>query len=150
MFILQEEGTPLSLCPFLLFPNNTICALFHVNALHCKVMTIYQMKELWSTDSFKHLRDFYCFIYTYMHANSLQQCPTLCDPMEHNLPGSPVRWILQGRILEWVAISSSRSSSWPRDGSHSLLHWQAGSFINSTTWKPYFIHKNSQFYLNRY
>ena len=46
MLILEEEGTPLSLCAFLLFPNNTICALFHVNALDCKVMTIYQMKEL--------------------------------------------------------------------------------------------------------
>ena len=30
-------------------------------------------------------------------------------------PGSSVRGILQARTLEWVAISSSRGSSWPRD-----------------------------------
>ena len=30
-------------------------------------------------------------------------------------PGSSVHGILQARILEWVAISFSRGSSWPRD-----------------------------------
>ena len=33
---------------------------------------------------------------------------TLCDPMEYRLPGSSVHGILQARVLEWVAISSSR------------------------------------------
>ena len=42
-------------------------------------------------------------------------CPTLCDPMGCGLPGSSVQGFLQARILEWVAISSSRGSSWPRD-----------------------------------
>ena len=37
--------------------------------------------------------------------------PTLCNPMDCNLPGSSVHGILQARILEWVAISSSRGSS---------------------------------------
>ena len=40
-------------------------------------------------------------------AKSLQSCPTLCDPMDYSLPGSPVHGILQARILEWVAISFS-------------------------------------------
>ena len=44
-----------------------------------------------------------------------QSCPTLCDPMDCNLPGSSVHGIFQARILEWVAISFSRRSSWPRD-----------------------------------
>ena len=44
-----------------------------------------------------------------------QSCPTLCDPVDHSQPGSSLRGILQARILEWVAISSSRGSSWPRD-----------------------------------
>ena len=44
-----------------------------------------------------------------------QSCPTLCDPMDCSLPGSSVHGSLQARILEWVAISSSRGSSWPRD-----------------------------------
>ena len=43
------------------------------------------------------------------------QCPTLCDPMDCSPPGSSVRGILQARILEWVAVSSSRGSSRPRD-----------------------------------
>ena len=38
-----------------------------------------------------------------------------CDPMDCSLPGSSVHGILQARILEWVAISFSRGSSWPRN-----------------------------------
>ena len=44
-----------------------------------------------------------------------QSCPTLCDSGDCSLPGSSVHGILQARILEWVAISFSRGSSWPRD-----------------------------------
>ena len=40
---------------------------------------------------------------------------TLCDPMDCNLPGSSVHGIFQARILGWVAISSLRRSSQPRD-----------------------------------
>ena len=36
-----------------------------------------------------------------------QLCPTLCDPMDCNPPGSSVYEILQARILEWVAIPFS-------------------------------------------
>ena len=46
-----------------------------------------------------------------------QSCPALCDPVGCNLPGSSVHGILQARILERVAISSSRGSSSPRDQS---------------------------------
>ena len=42
-----------------------------------------------------------------------QSCPTLCDPMDCSLPGSSVHGIFQARVLEWVAISFSRGSSWP-------------------------------------
>ena len=44
-----------------------------------------------------------------------QSCPTLCDSMDCSLPGSSVPGIFQARILEWVAISYSQESSWPRD-----------------------------------
>ena len=44
-----------------------------------------------------------------------QSCLTLCDSVDYSLPGSSVHGILQARILEWVAISFSRGSSWPRD-----------------------------------
>ena len=43
-----------------------------------------------------------------------QSCLTLCDPMDCILPGSSVHGFLQARILERVAISFSRGSSWPR------------------------------------
>ena len=33
-----------------------------------------------------------------------QSCKTLCDPMDHSLPGSSVHGVLQTRILEWVAF----------------------------------------------
>ena len=39
----------------------------------------------------------------------------LCNPMDCNLPGSTIHGVFQARILEWVAISFSRRSSWPRD-----------------------------------
>ena len=48
-------------------------------------------------------------------AKSLQSCPTLCNPMDCSPLGSSVHGILQARILEWVAISFSRGSSWSRD-----------------------------------
>ena len=48
-------------------------------------------------------------------AKSLQPCLTLCDPMNCSLPGSSVQGIFQARILEWVAMPSSKGSSWPRD-----------------------------------
>ena len=48
----------------------------------------------------------------YIHT---QSCLTLCDPMNYSPPGSSVHGILQARILEWVAMLSSRGSSQPRD-----------------------------------
>ena len=42
-------------------------------------------------------------------AKSLQSCPTLCDPIDGSPPGPNVPGILQARILEWVAISSSNA-----------------------------------------
>ena len=50
-----------------------------------------------------------------MHA---QPRPTLGDPVDCSPPGSSVHGILQARILEWAAISSSRGSFWPRNQIH--------------------------------
>ena len=44
-----------------------------------------------------------------------QLCLTFCDPMDCSPPGSSVHGILQARMLEWVAMPSSRGSSCPRD-----------------------------------
>ena len=45
-------------------------------------------------------------------AKSLQSCPTLCDPIDGSLPGSPVPGILQARTLECVALSFSNAWKW--------------------------------------
>ena len=50
-----------------------------------------------------------------MHAELLQLCLTLCDPMNYSSPGSSVQGILQAKILEWVIIPFSRRSPPPRD-----------------------------------
>ena len=72
-----------------------------------------------------------------MHAKSLQLCPTLRNPMNCSPPGSYVYGILQARILEWVAIPSSRGSSWPRDRTLvSMSPALAGGFFTTgTTWE---------------
>ena len=63
-------------------------------------------------------------------AKLLQSCLTLCHPMDCSPPGSSVHGILQARILEWVAVASSREI-FPTQGWNlsllQLLHWQAGS-----------------------
>ena len=48
----------------------------------------------------------------------VQLCPTLCNSMNFCPPGSSVHGILQARILEQVAMPSSRVSSPPRDCTH--------------------------------
>ena len=50
--------------------------------------------------------------YTAAAVKSLQSCPTLCNPRDGSLPGSPVPGILQARTLEWVAISFSNAWKW--------------------------------------
>ena len=55
------------------------------------------------------------------------------DPVDWSPPGSSVHGILQARLLQWVAVTSSRGSSWPRDqtcvscvsctGRWVLYHW---------------------------
>ena len=64
------------------------------------------------TDNIFHL-PFVC-----MRAKSLHSCQTLCDPMDCSPPGSSVHGILQAKILEWVAMPSSRGSSWRKDWTH--------------------------------
>ena len=49
-----------------------------------------------------------------VHAKLLHSCLTLCGPMDCSLPGPSAYGILQARILEWVAMPSSRESSQPR------------------------------------
>ena len=57
----------------------------------------------------------YLILVIIVHARLLSHV-WLCDPMDCSPPSSSVHGVLQVRILEWVAISCSRGSSWPRDG----------------------------------
>ena len=61
---------------------------------------------------------------------SAQSCLTLCNSVDCNPPGSSVHGIFQARILEWIAVLSSRGSSLPRNWTHIscigrqiLYHW---------------------------
>ena len=61
----------------------------------------------------------------------------LCDPMDHSPPGSSVQGIFQARIMEWVAISSSRGSFWPREWTHisCVSCVDRRILYNGTTWE---------------
>ena len=61
----------------------------------------------------------YCFIhiyilyiYKYVCDESLQSCPTICDPMDCRLQGSSVHGILQARILAWATGQQTVENSY--------------------------------------
>ena len=66
----------------------------------------------------------------YPYVKVAQLCLTLCDPIDCSPPGSFVHGILQARILEWVAVPSSKGSSQLRDWTQ--VSCIAGRFI--TIW----------------
>ena len=83
------------------------------------------MHRLWSLFLLLSLLPFLSLVLTLSHVTTLhhmilptlvsevkvaQLCPILCDLMDYTARG-----ILQGRILEWVALPFSRGSSQPRD-----------------------------------
>ena len=54
----------------------------------------------------------------------------ILDIMDWSPPGFSVRGVLQARILEWVAMPSSRGSFPPRDGNHTLyVSWLVSSLL---------------------
>ena len=72
-----------------------------------------------------------------VHAQSLQLCLNLFNPMDCSPPGSSLHEILQTRILEWVAMPSSKGSSQPRDWIQ-VSRIADGFFIHWATWEaPY-------------
>ena len=67
-----------------------------------------------------------------MCTQSLQLCPSLCDPMDCSPAGSSVHGIPQARILEWVTMPSSRRSSRPKDRIRvSCISCTAGVFFTT-------------------
>ena len=56
--------------------------------------------------------------------------------MDFSLPGSSVHGIFQARMLEWIALPSSRGSSWPGIEPNSMSPAPVGEFFTtSTTWE---------------
>ena len=68
---------------------------------------------------------------------SAQSCPTLCILVDCSPPGSSVHGISQARIQDWLAISYSRGSSQPKDGTHVSCISCIGRWVlyNSATWE---------------
>ena len=73
----------------------------------------------------------------HVYAKLLQSYLTLFNTMNHSPPGSSDHGILQARILEWVAMPSSKSSSQPRDQPTSLMSLALTGkiFTTSATWQ---------------
>ena len=81
----------------------------------------------------------------------------LCDPMDYSTWGSPVHWIFHSRIVEWVAISFSRESSWPRDRTASYVSPASAGWLFTITPKCYaesikhtYTHTKSIFSMNSF
>ena len=105
----------------LAFPGHRDCFLFHYSG-GC-VMSSGRV-PISDTQRF-------IYLYTCMHAKSLQSWLTLCDPMDCSPPGSSVYGILQTRILEWVAMPFSKGTSQFRDQTR-----VSGKFLTEPPGKP--------------
>ena len=69
-----------------------------------------------------------------MHACSVARpCPSLCDPVDYSPPGSSVHGVSQARILEWIAIFSSKGSNQPKDQTPGSPALQADSLCYSAS-----------------
>ena len=95
------------------------------------------IKKLFSSSSLSVICCCYCSV--------AQSCSTLCDVMDCSLPGSSVHGVLQARIiLEWVAMPSSRASSWSRGRTCVSYCWWIGLQGDSLPWShqgsPYAEH----------
>ena len=75
-----------------------------------------------------------------LHVVSCSVLSNSCSPIDWSPPGSSVYGIFQARILDQVAISSFRGSSWPRDGTRvSCISCMAGGFFTTgATWEAPF------------
>ena len=72
----------------------------------------------------------------------LQSCLTFSDPLDYSPPASSVHGVLQARILEWVAMTSSSGSSQPREQTRvSSVSCIAGGFFTlEPPGKPFRAH----------
>ena len=124
-------------------------------ARQAPLLTEFSREEYWSGLSCPPPGDFPTkgsnqHLLQFLHeSEDTQLCPTLCNAMDCSPLGAPVHGIFQAKILGWVAIFSSRESSWPRDqtrlscvsccGGWILYHW--------APWEPSSLKKVAAFSL---
>ena len=89
----------------------------------------YSFCSLWNNYSRSYILGVLCLV--------VQSYLTLCDFVDCSPPGSSLYGILQARILEWVAMPTSRGSSQPRDWTQ--VSWLAGRFCLSHQESPYIL-----------
>ena len=77
-----------------------------------------------------------CLIFMLSHFSHVQLQSSL-QPMDCSLPGSSLYEILQARILGWVAVPSSRGSSWPTFLTFAAL--AGGFFTLASPGKPWYL-----------
>ena len=104
-----------------LFPSELPWS-FCQNSVDSKYNGLFLDYQFCSTDLCLHLCQYHTVLITAVlwwgevrWGEVAQSCLTLCDPMDCNLLGFSIHGILQARVLEWIAISFSRGSSWHRD-----------------------------------
>ena len=101
----------------------------------CKWMNGNRPKKLMVVFSDRRILSDFGFLLV-LAAKLLQSCPTLCDPIDGSPPGSPVRGILQARILE-VGCHALLQGIFPTQGSNSgLLHCRQISLPAEPPGKP--------------
>ena len=88
---------------------------FQHGHIHYTGLCIPNCRAKWTVPAGFQVIDLNCLIHAlilFTAAKSLQSCPTLRDPIDGSPPGSHLPGILQGRTLEWVAISFSNACKW--------------------------------------
>ena len=85
----------------------------HVSLVQTSHMTVPNVKGAWSAPEGETGNNGWALVMSAAAAaKSLQSCLTLCNPIDGSPSGSPVPGILQGRTLDWVAISFSNAWKW--------------------------------------
>ena len=89
---------------------HSFCPLFFCLLWRCLFWLLLNKRALQVYSSWSFTLCVCVYVCVCVCTKSLQLCHTLCNPMDHSLPGSSNHGILQVRILEWVTMPSSRVS----------------------------------------
>ena len=109
-----------SLCETLLRGTYNTCKLYSVHVLLTYIsFCCFFLRSIFNTVKISVLIEYSMVLhgvgYHFLFVLVPQSCLTLCNPMDCSLHGFSAHGILQARILEWVAMPSSRGSSQLRD-----------------------------------